>query len=115
VISGNIYLPCFLEIIMSIDRTQASNPIGQIQQRDVTDTSSSTVRSKSDASTTPVAGTSVTLSNTQAVLNQSSSQDINTARVQQIKQAIREGKLTADTGKIADALIQSSQDDLNGA
>lgn len=37
---------------------------------------------------------------------QPGSQDINVERVETLKQAIRSGQLTMDTGKIADALLK---------
>jgi negative regulator of flagellin synthesis FlgM len=40
---------------------------------------------------------------------QPGSQDINMERVESIKQAIRNGELKMDTGKIADALLQDVQ------
>jgi len=97
---------------MSIERTQASQPVNPIQQRDPSDTPAQVAR-KESTTTAPVSGTAVTLSDAQAVLTQSSSQDINSARVEQLKQAIRDGKLTMDTGKIADALLQDTQAYLN--
>jgi len=59
-------------------------------------------------------GTQVVLSGAQAQLTKASSQDINTARVEQLKSAIRNGELKMDTGKIADALIQQARDSLEG-
>lgn len=97
---------------MSIERTQASQPVSPIQQRDPSETNSQVTR-KESTNSAPVSGTAVTLSDAQAVLTKSSSQDINTARVEQLKQAIRDGKLTMDTGKIADALLQDTQAYLN--
>lgn len=97
---------------MSIERTQASQPITPIQQRDPSDTPAQVAR-KESTNTAPVSGTAVTLSDAQTVLTQSSSQDINSARVEELKQAIRDGKLTMDTGKIADALLQDTQAYLN--
>ncbi len=38
---------------------------------------------------------------------QPGSQDINVERVETLKQAIRSGQLTMDTGKIADALLKT--------
>lgn len=97
---------------MSIERTQASQPVSPIQQRDPSETNAQVTR-KESTNSAPVSGTAVTLSEAQAVLTKSSSQDINTARVEQLKQAIRDGKLTMDTGKIADALLQDTQAYLN--
>lgn len=39
---------------------------------------------------------------------QPNSRDINTTRVEALKQAIRSGELKMDTGKIADALLQDT-------
>lgn len=94
---------------MSIERTQASQPVNPIQQRDPSDVAAQAAKKESHV-TAPTSGTAVTLSDAQAALTQSSSQDINTARVEELKQAIRDGKLTMDTGKIADALLQDTQD-----
>ncbi|TPG64804.1 flagellar biosynthesis anti-sigma factor FlgM [Ewingella americana] len=93
---------------MSIERTQASQSVSPIQQRDPSDVAAQATKKESNVAA-PVSGTAVTLSDAQATLTQSSSQDINTARVEQLKQAIRDGKLTMDTGKIADALLQDTQ------
>lgn len=41
---------------------------------------------------------------------QDSSQDINTARVDELRDAIREGRFEVNTGKIADGLIESAQE-----
>ncbi|GBU13316.1 anti-sigma factor for FliA [Enterobacterales bacterium] len=94
---------------MSIERTQASQPVSPIQQRDPSDVAAQAAKKENNVAA-PASGTAVTLSDAQATLTQSSSQDINTARVEELKQAIRDGKLTIDTGKIADALLQDTQD-----
>jgi negative regulator of flagellin synthesis FlgM len=94
---------------MSIERTQASQAISPIKQRDPSDVAAPAAKKESPVAT-PASGTAVTLSDAQATLTKSSSQDINTARVDEVKQAIRDGKLTMDTGKIADALLQDTQD-----
>ncbi|WP_299261745.1 flagellar biosynthesis anti-sigma factor FlgM [uncultured Kushneria sp.] len=41
---------------------------------------------------------------------QDGSQDIDTARVNELRQAIRDGSFEVDTGKIADGLIASAQE-----
>ncbi|MGC6387295.1 flagellar biosynthesis anti-sigma factor FlgM [Ewingella sp. S1.OA.A_B6] len=94
---------------MSIERTQASQSVSPIKQRDPSDVAAPATKKESNAAA-PVSGTAVTLSDAQAILTKSTSQDINTARVEELKQAIRDGKLTMDTGKIADALLQDTQD-----
>lgn len=95
---------------MAIDRTQGVSPLSPIQQRDPSETSVQNARKEDTVSSTKTSGTAVTLSEAQTSLTQSSAQDINTDRVDELKQAIRDGKLTMDTGKIADALLQDTQD-----
>jgi len=95
---------------MAIDRTQGVSPLSPIQQRDPSETSVQNARKEDTVSSTKTSGTAVTLSEAQTSLTQSSAQDINTARVDELRQAIRDGKLTMDTGKIADALLQDTQD-----
>lgn len=95
---------------MAIDRTQGVSPLSPIQQRDPSESSVQNTRKEEPVSGAKTSGTAVTLSEAQASLTKSSAQDINTARVDELKQAIREGKLTMDTGKIADALLQDTQD-----
>ncbi len=46
------------------------------------------------------------------ILMQPGSSDINLERVEALKLAIRNGELKMDTGKIADALINEAQQDL---
>ena len=56
-------------------------------------------------------GTQVKLSDAQARLMQPGTQDIDMNRVDAIKQAIRNGELKMDAGKIADALLKDAQSD----
>ncbi|BAE75336.1 Negative regulator of flagellin synthesis [Sodalis glossinidius str. 'morsitans'] len=51
----------------------------------------------------------VSLSDTLDQLQKQDSQDIDVAKVERIKDAIRDGSLTMDSGKIADALISQAQ------
>lgn len=51
----------------------------------------------------------VSLSDTLDHLQKQDSQDIDVAKVERIKDAIRDGSLTMDSGKIADALINQAQ------
>ncbi|MCE9904828.1 anti-sigma-28 factor FlgM, partial [Hafnia paralvei] len=55
-------------------------------------------------------GTQVKLSDAQSRVMQPNGQDINVERVEALKLAIRNGELTMDTGKIADALLQDTHD-----
>lgn len=100
---------------MSIDRTQAIQPASTVQTRDNNDNSSK-LRQSSTATTTITSesGAQVKLSEAQSQLMQPGSSDINTARVEQLKTAIRNGDLKMDTGKIADALIADTKAYLEG-
>lgn len=51
----------------------------------------------------------VSLSDTLDQLQKQDGQDIDVAKVERIKDAIRDGSLTMDSGKIADALISQAQ------
>ncbi|CNC15991.1 anti-sigma-28 factor FlgM [Yersinia pseudotuberculosis] len=95
----------------SIDRTQPLSPVTQVQARESHDVAQQT-RQPATQTKTPVSGTEVKLSDAQAKLMQPGSQDINVERVETLKQAIRSGQLTMDTGKIADALLKNVADEL---
>ncbi|MDZ7278766.1 flagellar biosynthesis anti-sigma factor FlgM [Pantoea eucrina] len=100
---------------MSIDRTQPLNPVSTVQSRDANDNSGKVRQNAAPAARTPAeSGAEVKLSSAQAQLMQPSSKDINTARVEQLKTAIRNGELKMDTGKIADALIADTRAYLEG-
>lgn len=96
---------------MSIDRTQAVNPVSTVQPRETHDAGTSKLR-PSETVKTSEAGTQVKLSDAQSQLMKPGSEDINIARVEQLKTAIRNGELKMDSSKIADALIQQTKDDL---
>ena len=93
---------------MSIDRTSPLKPVSTVQPRETTDAPVTNSRAAKTTSTS----TSVTLSDAQAKLMQPGSSDINLERVEALKLAIRNGELKMDTGKIADALINEAQQDL---
>ncbi|MGE4335712.1 MAG: flagellar biosynthesis anti-sigma factor FlgM [Pigmentiphaga sp.] len=59
------------------------------------------------------ASTQVALSATSAAL-QSDTADVNLERVQALREAIREGRLPIDAGRIADGLIESTRELLQG-
>lgn len=100
---------------MSIERTQPLKPVSTVQSRDSNDSSSKVRQSATyAASATGESGAEVKLSSAQAQLMQPGSKDINTARVEQLKNAIRNGELKMDTGKIADALIAETRAYLEG-
>ena len=93
---------------MSIDRTSPLKPVSTVQPRETTDAPVTNSR----AAKTTASTSSVTLSDAQAKLMQPGSSDINLERVEALKLAIRNGELKMDTGKIADALINEAQQDL---
>ncbi|EAA0841896.1 anti-sigma-28 factor FlgM [Shigella flexneri] len=98
---------------MSIDRTSPLNPVSTVQPRETTDAPVTNTRAaKTTDSTSTSTSTSVTLSDAQAKLMQPGSSDINLERVEALKLAIRNGELKMDIGKIADALINEAQQDL---
>ncbi|AJJ09357.1 flagellar biosynthesis anti-sigma factor FlgM [Yersinia rohdei] len=96
---------------MSIDRTQPLLPVTQVQPRETSDIAQQ-ARKPATQTKTQVSGTEVKLSDAQAKLMQPGSEDINVERVETLKQAIRSGQLTMDTGKIADALLKNVADEL---
>ncbi|OSN07592.1 flagellar biosynthesis anti-sigma factor FlgM [Lonsdalea iberica] len=95
---------------MSIDSTRPVSGVKSIQNTEADllhSTKSKSTSSSSAASTT--GQTQVSLSETQSSLMQPSSQDIDMEKVDTLKQAIKDGKLEVDVGKIADALLSEVQ------
>ncbi|CAI1495268.1 Anti-sigma-28 factor [Serratia quinivorans] len=95
---------------MSIDRTQRLQPVPTVQPRETPAENQLQPRKAAQTEST-VSGTQVKLSDAQARLMQPGTQDIDMNRVDAIKQAIRNGELKMDAGKIADALLQDVQGD----
>lgn len=91
---------------MSIDRTSPLKPVNTVQPRETNDTPAQKARLEKS---TTANSTNVTISGAQAKLVQPGTDDINVERVETLKNAIRNGELKMDTGKIADALIQEAQ------
>ncbi|MBP2844131.1 anti-sigma-28 factor FlgM [Dickeya oryzae] len=98
---------------MSIDRTQSVKPVSQVQPRDAGDVAK-LKRKEETGQQSSVTGTQVKLSDAQSKLMQPSAQDIDVQRVETLKQAIRDGSLKMNVGKIADALIKNAQDLISG-
>lgn len=93
---------------MSIDRTHSLSGVSPIQPREASEIQ---LQKRKEATSQPaVDGTQVKLSDAQSRLMQPNGQDINVERVEALKLAIRNGELTMDTGKIADALLQDTHD-----
>lgn len=95
---------------MTIERTSPVTPSASVQPRVVSDTVSSYSKQPRSEKNGTTHSTSVTLSDVRARLLQVSPEDINSERVEALKIAISQGKLTMDSGKIADALIQQTRD-----
>lgn len=91
---------------MSIERTSPLNPVNAVQAREPNENQTPKARVEKNAE---INSTSVKLSDAQTTLTQSDTRDINLDRVEALKTAIRNGELKMDTGKIADALIQETQ------
>lgn len=94
---------------MSIDRTSALNPVSTVQHRETND---NPTLQHNPSKSLSANSTSVQLSDAQAKLMQPSDGDINQARVEALKVAIRNGEVKMDTGKIADALLQEARNSL---
>ncbi|SAL49487.1 negative regulator of flagellin synthesis [Caballeronia peredens] len=58
----------------------------------------------------PAANSKVSLSPLSSDLRASNGSDIDTAKVESIKAAIRDGSLTMDPGKIADGILSTARD-----
>ncbi|TKI08300.1 flagellar biosynthesis anti-sigma factor FlgM [Martelella alba] len=97
---------------MSIDSTRPITPLTPIQGSEIGTVQPQ--KNKSGDSGAIGGQTQVNLSDAQARLHQASSEDIDSAKVESLKAAIRNGDLKVDTGKIADALIAQTQSMLNG-
>jgi negative regulator of flagellin synthesis FlgM len=99
---------------MSIDSTPPISPLSPIQGSEVGTVQTQKTKATGTGST-PAEETQVNLSDAQASLHQASSLDIDSAKVDSIKQSIRNGDLKVNTGKIADALIAQTQSMLDDA
>ncbi|WP_410015407.1 flagellar biosynthesis anti-sigma factor FlgM [Sodalis sp. C49] len=93
---------------MSIESTRPIRPLSTLPGNDQGTVQSPKAKAAAPA-VTPGEETRVKLSDAQAQLRQPGSNDINVAKVESLKQAIRNGELKIDTGKIADALIAQTQ------
>ncbi|TDU22789.1 FlgM family anti-sigma-28 factor [Chromohalobacter marismortui] len=98
------YKPALQE--SSIVKISNLHPPSQTTQSEQSDAAQRTRRGDDTAQAgTPASITTLSQSN-----EADTSQDIDTARVDEIRQAITDGQLELDTGKIADGLIDSVRD-----
>nr|WP_284509527.1 flagellar biosynthesis anti-sigma factor FlgM [Caballeronia sp. GAFFF3] len=65
---------------------------------------------QSRAGASPAKNSTVSLSSVSSDLRASSGSDIDTAKVESIKAAIRDGSLKMDTSKIADGILSTARD-----
>lgn len=94
------------DVCVKIDNSQPLHHLGQ------SETSKKAQSGKSEASTQPASPAAIThLSDTA----QDASQDIDAARVAEIRQAISEGRLDIRAERIADGLVDSVRDLLGDA
>lgn len=92
---------------MSIDSTRPIPGLSSIQGSEPS--TAQTQKTGAAGATNAGQETQVNLSDAQARLRQPSSMDFNSAKVESLKTAIRNGELKVDTGKIADDLIAQTQ------
>ncbi len=98
------YKPALQE--SSIVKISNLHPPTQATQNEQSDAAKRTPRGDDTAQAdSPASITTLSQSN-----EADTSQDIDTARVDEIRQAISEGRMELDTGKIADGLIDSVRD-----
>ncbi len=93
---------------MSIDSTRPIRPLSPIQGADAGTVQPQKSKTTASAEATGQQ-TQVNLSDAQARLRQPNDQDIDSGKVDSLKDAIRRGDLKINTGKIADAVIANAQ------
>jgi len=91
-------------------KIDSSQSLTRLQQTDQTTTGKPAPAGNAQASATPTSASIAHLSQG----SQNVSGDIDTARVEELRLAISEGRMEIDADKIADGLIASVQDILNG-
>ncbi|WJV60954.1 flagellar biosynthesis anti-sigma factor FlgM [Pectobacteriaceae bacterium CE70] len=97
---------------MSIDSTRPVSGVNSIQSKETDHLQTSKSKSSTTSTSVESSQTQVSLSEAQSRLMQPSSQDIDMEKVENLKQAIKDGKLEVNVGKIADALINEAQSDI---
>lgn len=91
---------------MSIEATKSVTTIAGLLNRDVINEQQKSPRSSQQTENSLTSSANVTLSKNTLSLLQSTHNDIDMEKVDNIKQAITEGKLVINTTKIADELIK---------
>ncbi|PWC22134.1 anti-sigma-28 factor FlgM [Brenneria roseae subsp. roseae] len=100
---------------MSIDSTRPISGVKSVQSQDTElPLHAKGKTSNTSAQSTVTTETQVNISNAQTQLTQANEHDIDIEKVESLKQAIRNGELKIDAGKIADALIEEAQSGIDG-
>ncbi|HGN1705353.1 TPA: flagellar biosynthesis anti-sigma factor FlgM [Providencia rettgeri] len=94
---------------MAIEQTSAISALTQVTTRDSQDTAAP-MRDKKISANEIVKESSFVPSELQKKLLQPQASDINSAKVEQIKQAIKDGTLKMDAGKIADGILRDAHE-----
>ncbi|HCH49978.1 MAG TPA: anti-sigma-28 factor FlgM [Proteus sp.] len=97
---------------MSIERTNPLLPINAVSQRNLNEGAQGTRKSGTTEQKPAAGDTSVKLSEAQKKLVQPGNKDINVEKVARLKEAIANGTLTMDSGKIADALFREAAESI---
>lgn len=94
---------------MAIEQTSAISALAQVTNRDPQD-AAAPMRDKKVSADEIVKESSFAPSELQKKLLQPQASDINSAKVEQIKQAIKDGTLTMDAEKIADGILRDAHE-----
>lgn len=94
---------------MSINSTRPVSSSQSVQSQETLD-NLQTRKGKSTTASSDSEQTQVSLSAAQSQLTQSTADDIDLDKVESLKQAIKNGELQIDVGKIADNLLALSSD-----
>lgn len=94
---------------MAIEQTSAISALTQVTNRDPQD-AAAPMRDKKVPSNEVVQESSFAPSELQKKLLQPQASDINSAKVEQIKQAIKDGTLKMDAEKIADGILRDAHE-----
>lgn len=94
---------------MAIEQTSAISALTQVTNRDPQDMTVP-MRDKKVSADEIVKESSFAPSELQKKLLQPQASDINSAKVEQIKQAIKDGTLTMDAEKIADGILRDAHE-----
>ena len=96
---------------MAIEQTPAISALTQVTTRDPQD-ATTTLRDKKVSTTESVKESVFSPSELQKKLLQPQASDINSEKVEKIKQAIKNGTLKMDAGKVADGILRDAHESM---